>query len=251
MVGRLAPKSACLIPARIGSTRFPRKPLASIAGRPMIEIVARNAARAFGGENTFVVTDSLEILEIAEAAGSRSIFAAKEFATGTDRIASVKSQLDRGYDWLFNVQGDEPALTSEAMKEFAQKTFRSEAPVTNAFLKSSDAERISSQNSIKMAITERRQLAYASRSVIPSLASLHGRALALQVCIYGFRPEALWDFGKFPRNPEGLEANENVEILRFLDMGLAVEMVETTSNSHPVDVPEDIPIVERIIKGGS
>lgn len=250
MVAQANLKSACLIPARIGSTRFPRKPLAIIAGRTMIETVATNAADAFGVNDTFVVTDSLEIHKVVEAAGLQSIMTTKEFETGTDRIASVVSQIGQGYSWLFNVQGDEPALTSDSMVEFVQKTYSTRAEVTNAFLRSRDAERIKSPNTIKMAITSDGRLAYASRSVIPALASSRNIDYALQVCIYGFRPEALRDFGGFERQTSSLEANENIEILRFLDMGVSVEMLETSSTSHPVDVPEDLLIAERIMLGG-
>lgn len=247
MVTENLPKAACLIPARIGSSRFPRKPLVNIAGRPMIAIVAENVSEAFGRKNTFVVTDSLEIKEAVETTGAQAIMTPSELETGTDRIASVVSELADDYLWLFNVQGDEPALRSEFISDFARKTFASQARVTNAFVRTRDMSRVESSNSIKMAITANHQLAYASRSVIPSLAAERGGGFALQVCVYGFRPDLLRDFGKFPRQPQGLEANENIEVLRFLDMGVPVEMFETTSDSHPVDVPEDLPIVEKII----
>ena len=250
MVAQPALKSACLIPARIGSTRFPRKPLAMIAGRPMIQIVALNAAEAFGKNNTYVVTDSLEIQKVVEASGIRSIMTASKFETGTDRIASVLSEMDQDYAWLFNVQGDEPGLRSDTILNFVSHSLLSQAMVTNAFVKSRDLDRIQSPNSIKMAITSDRRLAYASRSVIPALAASRNIEHALQVCIYGFRPSALRDFGGFARKVTSLEANENIEILRFLDMGVSVEMIESTSTSHPVDVRADVPIVEKIIMGG-
>ena len=247
MVAEELPKSACLIPARIGSSRFPRKPLATIAGKPMIAIVADNVSEVFGRKNTFVVTDSTEIQKAVETVGAKAIMTPSELETGTDRIAAVVSELAQDYAWVFNVQGDEPALRSEFIFDFARKTFSSGARVTNAFVRTRDMGRIRSSNSIKMAITADHHLAYASRAVIPSLAAERGGDFALQVCVYGFRPDALGDFGRFPRQPQGLEANENVEILRFLDMGEPVEMIETTSYSHPVDVPEDIQIVERLI----
>lgn len=216
----------------------------------MIAIVAENAAKAFGKKDTYVVTDSLEIQEVVEASGFRSIMTASEFETGTDRIASVLAQIDHGYDWLFNVQGDEPALRSESIMDFVRQTHLSQNTVTNAFLSSRDSERVNNPNSIKMAIALDRRLAYASRSVIPALAASQNTAYALQVCIYGFRPDALRNFGRFSRKTPSLEANENIEILRFLDMGVSVEMIETFSVSHPVDIPSDVSIVEKVILGG-
>mgnify|MGYP001084894425 CR=1 FL=1 len=217
----------------------------------MIETVAMNAADAFGANHTFVVTDSIEIQKVVEAAGLQSFMTTDEFDTGTDRISSVVPLMGKNYSWLFNVQGDEPALTSQSMLEFAQKTYSSRAQVTNAYLKSRDADRIESPNAIKMAITRDGRLAYASRSIIPALAASRNIEYALQVCMYGFRPDALRDYGVFERQTTSLEANENIEILRFLDMGISVEMFETSSASHPVDVPADLPIVEKMMLRGA
>lgn len=240
----VARKFVCLIPARIGSTRFPRKPLALISGQPMIERVARNAASFFGAENTFVVTDSSEIASVVTRAGLGYIIVQDDCYTGTDRIALALSELGQ-CEWVFNLQGDEPIFPSWAIKEFVAKTFDSKQTVTNAYRKEVNQELISSQNSIKMVMKQSGDMAYASRSPIPS--DNLTRGAWLQVCIYGFRQESLRAFEIHGRRRGSLEERENIEILRFLDLGIDVEMIETKVKSHAVDVPSDIQFVESII----
>jgi len=237
---------ACLIPARIGSTRFPGKPLTLINGRTMISIVTQNASKTFGLENTFVVTDAIEICMEVESTGANCILTQPNFNTGTDRIASVVSKLGH-YEWIFNVQGDEPALEPKTMAEFVAKTLESDFLVTNAFVKTQDYIRVQNPNSIKMVISQSGLLTYASRSPIPSLSKELNKGYALQVCIYGFRPAALERFSSFSRDLSELEMGENIEILRFLDLGIDVGMFEVVTASHPVDVSGDVEIVERIL----
>lgn len=236
----------CLIPARIGSTRFPAKPLAMVAGVPMIERVAGIAAQVFGHENTFVATDSLAIAELVESAGFRSVMVEDDVPTGTDRISLAAAKLPRATRY-FNLQGDEPVLDVEDLRSFRNFSIASGAEVTNAFLPSTNFERASSPNSIKLAISGQNRLIFASRARIPHGGSeSDDSGFNLQVCMYSFSFEALTWYWSQPRGP--LEIRENIEILRFIEAGISVEMFEASNDSHPVDVPDDVLVVEEILK---
>lgn len=238
-------RRACLIPARIGSTRFPRKPLQEINGRPMIGHVACNALEAFGSGNVFVVTDNKEIEAVAIEVGARAIIVDQECHSGTDRIAIASLEI-KGVDWIYNVQGDEPALEPLVMRKFVDRTEAGQESVTNAMKHERDVLRLESPNSIKIVTDRDKRLLFASRTPIPTGYNKHG-ALT-QVCIYGFRPEALEKYVAWGRREGSYEASENIEILRFLEQGEQVRMIQVETDSHPVDVPSDVAIVSGILK---
>lgn len=231
----------------MASTRFPGKPLTLISGEPMVCRVAKNVAEVFGIERTFVVTDSRLICESVERAGFNAIFEDGNYETGTDRIASTLERFSER-DWIFNVQGDEPALAPKTIEFFVRRTHLSSRSVTNAFMESSETSRAESPNSIKVIVGPDGALRYASRRPIPYFSS-GPVSYFLQVCIYGFRPRSLLLFREC-RTKTFLERAEDIEILRFIDLGVEVEFIEVETASHPVDVPSDVAIVERIIAGG-
>ena len=233
-------REVCLIPARIGSTRFPRKPLALISGVPMIIRVAERASEVFGKEGTYVVTDSSEIEDLALSSGFSAVRVDEDVPTGTDRIARTVS-LIQGVGRFYNLQGDEPLVSPADLQAFRLASSQLGAEVTNGFIAKSGDARKSSPNAIKLAINADSGLMYASRSPIPFGAS----ASNLQVCMYSFTPEALAWFAATERGP--LERAENIEIMRFIENGRSVKMLETFSASHAVDVPADIAVVESIL----
>lgn len=212
----------------------------------MIAIVARNAAEVFGVESTFVVTDDESIVEAAATVDVRSLMTAKQFNTGTDRLASVAAQFEES-ERIFNIQGDEPALKPDEIDDFVRMTLSSDAPVTNAFSRSESHERANSPNSIKVVTDAANSLVYASRLPIPYAKNLANAEYKLQVCMYGFSPMSLLAFGQAASSPSDMERRENIEILRFIEMGLNVTMLETKSESHPVDIPQDLEIVTGIL----
>ena len=240
----------CLVPARIGSTRFPAKPLAEILGKPMIVWVMERVASHFGNEKAFCVTDSDEIQSVLALHGYSSILETGAHRTGTDRIAAVIDQFPNATRF-FNVQGDEPALESHALKQFFFDSVASSAEVTNAYAEHDDALRFASPNSIKIVKSVRGHLLYASRAPIPYLEPFAGRAKSkYQVCMYSFTPKALRAFAQSMPVSDGIETAENIEILRFLEQGISVQMFLTLSSSHPVDIPSDIEIVEELLRQG-
>lgn len=239
----------CLIPARLGSSRFPAKPLAPIMGKAMILHVLERCAQAFGIENTYAVTDSKEIVDVADAAGFRALVVEDDVATGTDRIAIAARQFPTA-SRFYNVQGDEPLVDPEELRRFRLFSQKSDSAVTNSFSECSDINRAKSENSIKMVISSDQSLMYASRSHIPfGGQSDECYSSYLQFCVYSFLPESLEWFLSTPRGPT--EISENIEILRFLEHGKRVSMMQSFGETHAVDVPEDIAKVEALLTRSS
>jgi len=241
-------KIPVIIPARIGSTRFPAKPLAKILGKPMIQWVCELSAKAAGQDNVYVATDSEEIASVARALGYRSVMTSANCLTGTDRVAEAMRRLS--LPMAINVQGDEPLLDPELIKRVAERLLVSNGAVVNAASKVTDSEEMSSSLP-KMVLSRSGRLLYASRSLIPGTKESRNspsQTVHKQVCVYGFHLESLKGFGpQAEKSP--LEQFEDIEILRFLEADIPVEILVSESLSVAVDFPEDIAKVESILTG--
>lgn len=238
-----------IIPARIGSTRFPAKPLAKILGKPMIQWVCELSAKAAGEENVYVATDSEEIASVVRFLGYKSVMTSADCLTGTDRVAEAMRRLSM--PMAINVQGDEPLLDPELIKTVAERLMVSNGAVVNAASRVTDAEEMSSSSLPKMVLSKSGRLLYASRTLIPGTKEAKNspsQTVHKQVCVYGFHLESLKDFGpQAEKSP--LEQFEDIEILRFLEADIPVEIVASESLSVAVDFPEDIAKVESILTG--
>jgi 3-deoxy-manno-octulosonate cytidylyltransferase (CMP-KDO synthetase) len=244
---RIALRIPVIIPARIGSTRFPAKPLAKILGKPMIQWVCELSAKAVGEENVYVATDSKEIASVVRALGYKSVMTSANCLTGTDRVAEAMRRLS--LPMAINVQGDEPLLDPDLIKMTAERLLVSNGAVVNAASKVTDREEMSSSSLPKMVLSRSGRLLYASRSLIPGAKESNDlliQPIYKQVCVYGFHLESLKDFGpQAEKSP--LEQFEDIEILRFLEADIPVEIVASESLSVAVDFPEDIAKVEAIL----
>lgn len=231
----------------MGSTRFPGKPLAEISGVPMVLRVLEKGSAVFGIESTYVVTDDPLIEDVVRNAGYLAIRVDDEVLTGTDRIAIAASKM-KGASRFYNLQGDEPLVSVKDLQAFREASKKASFEVSNAYIRDSDSARRLSANAIKMVMTQDDLLMYASRSAIPFKPEDQNRSMSrLQVCMYSFTENALNWFLHCERGP--VESAENIEILRFVEHGIPVKMVEAFDPSHPVDVPSDVEIVERILDG--
>lgn len=231
----------------MGSTRFPGKPLAEISGVPMVLRVLEKGSAVFGIESTYVVTDDPLIEDVVRNAGYLAIRVDDEVLTGTDRIAIAASKM-KGASRFYNLQGDEPLVSVNDLQAFREASKKASFEVSNAYIRNSDSARRISPNAIKMVMTQEDLLMYASRSAIPFEPEDQTRSVSrLQVCMYSFTENALNRFLNCERGP--VESAENIEILRFVEHGTPVKMVEVFDPSHPVDVPSDVEIVERVLAG--
>lgn len=236
---------AAVIPARYGSTRFPGKPLAEIAGKPMIQWVHERAVAARTVDETIVATDDLRIRRAVTGFGGRAVMTSAEHATGTDRIAEAVQGIDA--DIIVNVQGDEPLLPSAVIDLLVEAVAETGAGMgTVAVPFSCTAADPDDPNAVKVIIDANGFALYFSRSNIP----FHRTG--------GTPVEPLWHWGlyayqrafldTFVRWPQGrLEQCEVLEQLRALENGAPVLVIQTETTSCAVDLPDHIQVVERLL----
>lgn len=240
--------NACvIIPARFASSRFPGKPLVPILGKPLMLWVAELSAKAVGNKNVYIATEDDRIAAAADAAGFRSLMTSSDALTGTDRLAEACEMVD--YDIYVNVQGDEPLVSPDDIVRCIRRKESSPDLIVNGFCWMQPDEDPSSRNIPKVIANERGVLVYMSRSPLPACkndANAPSRYMK-QVCIYAFTRTELLDFRNYGKKSY-LESCEDIEILRFLELGREVVLVETAPGSIAVDVPEDVAKVETALK---
>ena len=236
-----------VIPARMGSSRFPGKPLAPILGRSMVEHVYHRVAMCRLVDEVYVATCDDEIRQAVEDFGGKAIMTSPAHQRASDRVAEAAVGLEG--DIVVMVQGDEPMIVPE-MVESAVAPMLDDPSISCVNL----AKRIETEdeyrdpNCIKMAMDLRGDALYFSREPIPTT---HVQGFAnipvfKQVCIIPFRRELLMEYSRLEATP--LEVAESVDMLRFLENGYRVRLIETTVNSHAVDTPADLAAVESLME---
>jgi 3-deoxy-manno-octulosonate cytidylyltransferase (CMP-KDO synthetase) len=243
------PTTVVVIPARYESTRFPGKPLAIIAGRPMIEHVYRRAAAARQVDRVIVATDDARIAEAVAAFGGEAVMTRRDHPTGTDRLAEVAATLD--CDIVINVQGDEP-LVAPSMIERAIQPFATDRSIVMTSLRTrltSRAEYLD-PNVVKVVVDSRDVALYFSRSPIPCDRDAGPdapppAAAWRHIGLYGYRRDFLGVFTRLPATP--LERTERLEQLRALEHGFRIVVAETTHRAVGVDTPSDLAEVEAMV----
>ena len=234
---------ACvIIPARFKSSRFPGKPLAKLNGKEMILWVAELSSSAVGIENVFVATDDLRISEIVNKNGFKSIITKSNLLTGTDRVAEAAMGLN--YEIIVNVQGDEPLVNpADILKAIELKKVHHKS-VINSYCLLKEDEDPKNKNIPKVVTNENNDLIYISRAVIPSTKEKNiFTKYKKQVCIYSFYKEQLKRFINYGKKGF-IENLEDIEILRFFEIGINIKMYEASIASLAVDTPGDIKKVE-------
>jgi 3-deoxy-manno-octulosonate cytidylyltransferase (CMP-KDO synthetase) len=235
------------IPARWGSTRFPGKALARIAGVPMIAHVVRRALAAESVDHVLVATDDARVAAAAEAAGAEAVMTG-EHPSGTDRIAAA---LAGGSDWelVVNVQGDEPLLSGANIDALVAGMRRAPEFGIATLCRPLAPDRVEDPNAVKVVRDGGGRALYFSRSPVPFP---RDRAAAeplwrLHLGIYGFRPEALSRFVALPPSP--LERAEGLEQLRALENGFAILVLDAPDDAFGVDTPEDLERATEMLEG--
>lgn len=234
-----------LIPARFGSSRFPGKPLAKILGVSMIERVFKNCASS--GFQTAVVTDNDEIEAHVKAFGGSVVRVDDDVPSGSERIALAYQRYfeNSKADLVINVQGDEPLLKGDVLKELAQFHLQSNYPIATLLReRKSSEEDFKNPNVVKAVWSEKtNQCLYFSRQSLPYDRDGGKEYSWFQhIGVYSYRPEALLAFVKLPMSRH--EDLEKLEQLRALDNGYSLGAVLTHQKLIGVDVPEDIKKVE-------
>ncbi|UPH71636.1 3-deoxy-manno-octulosonate cytidylyltransferase [Abyssibius alkaniclasticus] len=240
-------KQCVIIPARFRSTRFPAKPLAPILGKPMILWVAELSAKAVGKDHVYVATEDQLIADLVTQNGFNALMTSPDAMTGTDRLAEAAEMID--YDIYINVQGDEPLLEPSDIMRIAERKAAQPDAIVNGFCYLGADEDPHSPNIPKVVANEDGTMLYMSRAAVPAFKDPKNAPenYMKQVCIYGFTREDLRAYAKFGRK-SAVEHSEDIEILRFLELGRKIVLVETKPGSLAVDVPADIPPVEAALR---
>jgi 3-deoxy-manno-octulosonate cytidylyltransferase (CMP-KDO synthetase) len=232
-----------VIPARLASTRLPRKLLREIAGRPLIVWTWEAARRAPALGEVLVATDEREIADVCAAHGIPAMLTSADHPSGTDRVWEVAQS--RSADVYVNVQGDEPLVTPDHVERLvAPFRARPETQVSTLKIRATDAEKpLPSVNKV-VTDAEGRAL-YFSKFPIPYDRDGIGTPVYKHIGLYAYRRAALELFHRLP--PSTLERTEKLEQLRFLEHGVAITVVETTEPTVGVDTEEDIRAVEPLL----
>jgi 3-deoxy-manno-octulosonate cytidylyltransferase (CMP-KDO synthetase) len=227
-----------VVPARLASSRFPRKVLAELSGRPVIAHVVARLLQAERIDEVLVATDSPEVRDVVAPLGVRVILATEACPTGTDRVASAVRDLDAAV--IVNLQADQPFIDSRDIDGTIDLlAMRPEFDVTTLAYPADDDEGYRSRDVVKVVVDRRGRALYFSRAPIPSSKHATGSSLYLHhVGVYCFRRESLARFAAFPRTE--LEEREGLEQLRALEHGMAVGVVLTGRKSCGIDRVEDL-----------
>jgi 3-deoxy-manno-octulosonate cytidylyltransferase (CMP-KDO synthetase) len=236
-----------VIPARYASTRFPGKPLVSIAGKPMIQHVVERAREAPCVTRVIVATDDERILQAVESFGGEALLTRSEHRCGTERVAEVAARVPA--EIYVNVQGDEPLIEPAAI-EAAVNAIWSGAEIQIGTLAAPLLENsaLMDPNVVKAVTNFDGVALYFSRAPIPWLrdASVgHAVRYLRHIGLYAFRREALLEYPTLP--PGELELAEQLEQLRWLENGYAIRVVECEYEAVSVDVPGDVARVEQLL----
>lgn len=236
-----------IIPARYASTRLPGKPLALIAGQPMIRHVYERVRRAEGVARTLIATDDERIADAVRGFGGDLVLTGTH-ATGTDRLAEVAAGLDAAI--VVNVQGDLPLLDPAALAACVA-AFQEHPGLEMASLMTPirDEREYHNPNVVKVVTGHDGHALYFSRSPLPFWRGTRGDAAfgRRHIGLYAYRRDVLLALAAAPRS--ALECAEELEQLRALERGIRIQMVEVDSAPPEVDTPEDLERVRRLVEG--
>ena len=239
------------IPARLGSSRFPGKPLAHLLGKPMIGHVYESVARNPDLYETVVATCDREIFDYIGSIGGRAVMTGSHHERASDRCAEALEILERAdgitYDIVVMIQGDEPMIRPEMISEALEPMLADPSvQIVNLLGKiESDAE-FQDRNCIKVVCDLQGNALYLSREAIPTRAKLAEVPMGKQVCVIPFRRDFLLRYTKLQPTP--LEIAESIDMLRVLEHGFRLRMIATRHESHAVDTPEDLRLVARLMR---
>ena len=234
-----------IIPARYDSSRFKGKPLIDLCGVPMIVRTYRQCVKVCPSEKVFVACDDERIKKVCEQYGIKVLMTSSNCLTGTDRVAECAQKVDA--DVYINVQGDEPVFNAKDLEIFINAVHKFPTEILNGVCEIDDEELFRSPTVPKVVMRADGRLLYISRAAIPTNKKNEFIKSWRQVCVYAFPKKTLVTFaGQKVKTP--LEQIEDIEIIRFLELGLEVRLIPLSSESLAVDVPDDIAQVEQVIQ---
>lgn len=241
------PRAVAVIPARYGSTRFPGKPLALIAGKPMVEHVWRSCQESQAFLDVLVATDDERIRQTVERFGGRVVMTSPDCATGTDRVAEVARGRPEVDVWI-NVQGDEPLLDPKALQLLAG-LFSDPQVQMGTLVRPMEAAEVPNPNVVKAVLAVNGDALYFSRAALPFIREAGHEGSVRRwahIGLYGYQRDTLLRLATL--RPTPLEEAEKLEQLRALEHGIRIRCGHVHWNTVAVDVPEDVARVEAVMR---
>ncbi|MEO6684630.1 MAG: 3-deoxy-manno-octulosonate cytidylyltransferase [Dyadobacter sp.] len=237
-----------IIPARYASTRFPAKALVDIGGKSMIQRVYEQSSKATHLSQIIVATDDERILDHVHQFGGKAVMTSENHQSGTDRCFEALQKIGGTYDYVINIQGDEPFISPEPINSLAKVLDGSIELAT--LVKVIDSQDILCNVNVPKAVLNKRQeVLYFSRQTIPYLRGvepenwLDNHNFYKHIGIYAYRVDVLEEITKL--EVSSLEKAESLEQLRWLENGYSIKAVVTSDDSHGVDTPDDLDRVTR------
>ncbi len=239
-----------LIPARMGSSRFPGKPMAKIFNKPMIGHVYQRVSQCKLLTKTVVATCDQEILEYIESIGGSAVMTSDHHERASDRCAEALEYIEKKdkiqYEIVVMVQGDEPMTHPDMILEAVEPMINNKnILITNLLGNIDSLEEFEDRNCIKVVCDLNSNALFFSREPIPTR-KFGNVSIKKQVCIIPFRRQFLIDYTKLPPTP--LEIAESVDMMRVLEHGMKVRMVPTEHKTYAVDTFEDLNKVKKLMK---
>ena len=243
-------KILALIPARMGSSRFPGKPMAQILGKPMIGHVHDNVNENNLINDVAVATCDDEIYNYIKSIGGQAVMTSDKHERASDRCAEallkIENENNTKYDIVVMVQGDEPMTHPDMITEAVQPMLNdSNVFVTNLLGEIENNEEFEDPNCIKVVCDLNGDALYFSREPIPTRSKTDNISMGKQICVIPFRRDFLLKYNQMEPTP--LEIAESVDMMRVLEHGLNVRMVPTCHKTIAVDVLDDIEKVEALL----
>ena len=243
-------KILAIIPARMGSSRFPGKPMKKIHGKPMIGHVFENVSRSKILDSVVVATCDSIIYDYIESIGGKAVMTKNSHERASDRCAEallkLESEYNIRYDIVVMVQGDEPMTHPDMIMESVQPLIEdNNIQISNLLANIDTIEEFKDRNCIKVVCDLESNALYFSREPIPTSGKCNHINMYKQVCVIPFRRDFLIEYNKMKPTP--LEIAESVDMMRVLEHGMKVKMVPTKHNTKAVDTQEDLNQVELLM----
>lgn len=245
--------TAIIIPARYASTRFPGKPLALLAGKPIIQHVWQAALQVC--RDVYVATDDERIAEKVREFGGNVVMTPSDLRSGTDRVACASEKIGGNYRVIINIQGDEPFIRREQIETLIHCFDREDteiATIVKPMRIDTSIEKLENPNTPKVVMTKDGRALYFSRSIIPYVRGKEEKSWPSEhtyykhIGIYGFRADILSQITALPQS--SLEKAESLEQLRWLENGYTVRVGICDYDTVGIDTPQDLVRAEEFIR---
>lgn len=238
-----------VIPARYASSRFPGKPLVDIQGKSMIQRVYEQAVKSKKLSKVVVATDDERIAKHVEAFGGAYVMTKENHPSGTDRCFEALQKTNTAFDYVINIQGDEPFIDPSQIDLLAETLADNKTELATLVIPVDSHELLFNDGEVKVTVNTNMEALYFSRMVIPFIKNVpqtewHKKFNYYRhVGMYAYRTDVLEKITQLP--PSSLELAESLEQLRWLENGFKIKVAITNHDSHCIDTPEDI---ERVLK---